>query len=129
MNAIIIFDGVCGVCNAYVRFVIRRDPQAYFKFASSQSTVGIQLLGKQRHRSLNSLVVVEAGTMYTKSDAVLRIFRQLTGWWPWCWYLRHIPRPIRDACYDWFAKYRYQLGTTTGCQLPTIDEQNRLILP
>lgn len=128
MKATIIFDGICGFCNAYVRFVIRRDPLIRFDFVSSQSSTGKHLLAENQLVGLDSLVLVEAGNLYIKSEAVLRICRQLTGIWRWLWYLHRIPRPLRDRAYDWFAKHRYRFGQHRACPVPTPAERQRIYL-
>lgn len=128
MKTIIVFDGVCGFCNSFVQFVIQRDPQAYFSFASSQSKVGQALLETISDKPVDSIVLSEEGKLWIKSDAVLRIYNHLGGLWSYCSWLRIVPRPIRDGLYDVFAKYRYIFGVRQVCQLPTADERKRIVL-
>ncbi len=128
MKTIIVFDGVCGFCNSFVQFVIQRDSKAYFSFASSQSKVGRALLEAMGDKPVDSIVLVEEGKIWIKSDAVLRICNHLSGLWPYCSWLRIVPRPIRDGLYDVFAKYRYIFGVRQVCQLPTADERKRIVL-
>ncbi|UFH55076.1 thiol-disulfide oxidoreductase DCC family protein [Spirosoma sp. KNUC1025] len=128
MKATIIFDGICGFCNVYVQFVIRRDPDAYFGFVSAQSDSGMKLLRANGIRSFDSIVLIESGNVLTKSNAILHICRHLTGLWSWLEYFRYVPRPLRDLVYDSVARHRYRLGKKTVCQLPTPAERQRMIL-
>jgi predicted DCC family thiol-disulfide oxidoreductase YuxK len=128
MKPIIVFDGVCGFCNSFVQFVIQRDSKAYFSFASSQSKVGQALIGTISGKPIDSIVLAEEGKIWIKSDAVLRICNHLGGLWPYCSWLRIVPRPIRDSLYDIFARYRYIFGVRQVCQLPTADERKRIDL-
>ncbi|AQG80663.1 thiol-disulfide oxidoreductase DCC family protein [Spirosoma montaniterrae] len=128
MKAIIVFDGVCGFCNAYVQFVLERDPLGYFSFVSAQSAMGEQLRRMAGNTPPDSIVLVDEGVVYIRSEAILRIGRRLAGPWRWIWWLRWVPRPLRDGLYDVFARYRYQFGTTASCQLPTPDQRKRILL-
>lgn len=118
---VILFDGVCNLCDASVRFVIRRDPRGTFRFASLQSPTGRALL--ERHGmpvdDPASIVLVEQGRCYTKSDAALRIARALR--WPWKLLggLTIVPRFVRDGVYDIVARNRYRwFGRREVCSLP-----------
>lgn len=128
MKTIIVFDGVCGFCNSFVQFVIQRDSKAYFSFASSQSKVGQALLETISNKPIDSIVLAEEGKIWIKSDAVLRICNHLDGLWPYCSWLRIVPRSIRDSLYDIFARYRYIFGVRQVCQLPTADERKRIVM-
>lgn len=128
MNATIVFDGVCGVCNAYVQFVIQRDPAGYFSFVSSQSTRGRQLRKTVGGLPADSIVLIEGNRTYIKSEAILRISRRLTGSWRWIWWFRWIPRAPLDAFYDKFARNRYRFRGATSCRLLTPDQQNRILI-
>ena len=127
---LILFDGVCNLCNAWVRFVIRRDPTGVFRFAAQQSAVGQALIeGHVRGApQLFSIVLVADGRVYTESDAILQIFARLS--WPWSWIalLRTIPHPARDACYRFIVRHRYQwFGRTEVCQIPSADVRSRFV--
>lgn len=128
MAAVVIFDGVCGFCNSFVRFVIRRDPQAHFSFAAAQSALGQELLNTSRDALPDSIVLAEGGRLYVKSEAVLRICRRLSGPWSWLARFGWVPLPLRDYLYDWFAKRRYVFGRVTDCPVPTPDERQRIRL-
>ncbi|AKD58525.1 thiol-disulfide oxidoreductase DCC family protein [Spirosoma radiotolerans] len=127
-NAIIVFDGVCGVCNAYVQFVIRRDPGGYFSFVSAQSTRGQQLRATGGDILADSIVLIEGNTTYIQSEAIFRIGRRLTAPWRWIWWFRWLPRTPLDVLYAKFAQNRHRFGSPTSCQLLTPDQQNRLLI-
>ncbi len=118
-DRLILFDGVCNFCSASVRFVIRRDPHARFRFAALQSDVG-QYFGQQYDFSnLESMVLLQQGEVYQKSSAALRIAQQLNGLWPLLYVLIIIPRPVRDFVYDFIGQRRYRwFGKTETCWLP-----------
>jgi len=127
---IILFDGVCNLCNASVQFVIRHDPQARFKFAALQSATAEKLLQNCAfdRASLDSVILVEDGRVYIESDAALRIARKLGGGW---WLLAGfsiVPRPIRDAVYRFIARNRYRwFGKQESCMMPTPDLRARFL--
>ena len=78
---IILFDGTCNVCNASVQFIIKRDPEAQFHFASLQSEVGQYLLQRFKvHPDLDTMVLIDERKIYTASSAVLRICKYLPAW-------------------------------------------------
>lgn len=118
---IILFDGVCNLCNGSVNFIIRRDPESKFKFASLQSEVGQKYLQKFSitDKELNSVILIDNEKYYLKSQAALRIVSELSTPLRYLSILHYIPRFIRDLCYDIIAKYRYRIwGKTKTCQLP-----------
>ncbi|WP_266364744.1 thiol-disulfide oxidoreductase DCC family protein [Tellurirhabdus rosea] len=128
MNAIIVFDGVCGFCNGFVQFVIRRDPAGAFTFVSAGSARGQRLRREAGVAALDSILLVENGVVYQKSEAILRIARRLSGPWRWAWAFSVVPRTVRDALYDRFARHRYLFGRTTSCQLLTAEQRTRIVL-
>ncbi|MEJ1239792.1 thiol-disulfide oxidoreductase DCC family protein [Chryseolinea sp. T2] len=120
-NIIILFDGVCNLCNGFVQFVIRRDPDAVFRFASLQSDVGRKylILHKLDPDALHSVIVIARGTLYQRSDAVLQIAKALPGFWSWLGVFNIVPRFIRDTIYNWVASSRYRwFGRRAECMLP-----------
>ena len=130
MSAIILFDGVCNFCNGSVNFIIERDPAGYFKFAPLQSEIGEKLLRENGVDKVetDSVVLIEDGKVYTHSTAALRVARRLEGAWKWFYYLIFVPRPIRDAFYKIFAKYRYRLfGKKDECMLPSPEIRARFL--
>ena len=128
--AIILFDGVCNLCNGWVRFVIRRDPNSTFRFAAQQSPAGQGIIEEHIRGGgeLSSVILIEDHAIYVESDAVLRILARLGPPWSWITFFRIIPRRVRNACYRFIAKHRYRwLGRTEVCQVPSADMRSRFI--
>ena len=127
---VILFDGVCNLCTGSVRFVIARDSRKQFRFASLQSPVAEKLLGAQGRDGdrLESVVLVVGERTYRKSTAALLIARRLDGLWPLLSALLVIPRPLRDAVYDWIGKRRYRLfGKRDACWRPQPEFAERFL--
>jgi predicted DCC family thiol-disulfide oxidoreductase YuxK len=119
---IILFDGVCNLCNASINFVIDRDKQRYFRYAALQSDSGTSYLKKFEMPSdvFNSIVLVEGEKYYTRSTAALRIAKKMDGLWPLLYVFIIIPPFIRNAVYDFIAKNRYKwFGKEEFCRIPT----------
>lgn len=129
-SAVILFDGVCNLCDGFVQFVIARDPAARFRFAALQSGVGQELLrsyGIKVAATPESIVLIENNHIYTHSQAVLRILRQLSGW-RWLYGFVVLPRVLRDAAYRWVARNRYRwFGRQDACLIPTPALQARFL--
>lgn len=127
-DTIVLFDGVCNLCNGFVRFIILRDPHGKIRFASLQSDFGqriLQELGLPAD-ALNSVIVVEGGRYYQKSTAALKIARKLHGFWPALSAFLLVPRFMRDPLYDWLARNRYRwFGTTEACLYPRPEWKQR----
>ena len=129
-ESVVLFDGVCKLCNGWAKFLIRHDAQQTFRLASVQSSEGQALL---RWFALptdrfDTMVYIERGELLVRSDAVLRIVAQLPGPWRWLAWLRLIPRPLRDWCYDRIALNRYRLfGRYDSCLLPSADHDRRFL--
>lgn len=129
-QAIILFDGVCNLCNRSVNYIIDHDPAERFRFASLQSGVGTALAAEHGFdvSELSSMVLIESGTAYLRSTATLRVYRRLSG--PVCllWPFILVPRPIRDAVYNFVAKRRYRwFGKRDTCRLPTEADRDRFL--
>lgn len=127
---ILLFDGVCNLCNGFVQFVIQRDPQAKFRFTALQSAVGQQLLQEARMptEELSTVVLWENGTFYTHSDVPLRVARRLGGWWVLWTGFTIIPKVLRDAIYNWIARNRYRwFGKKESCMIPTPELRARFL--
>ncbi len=117
-KAIVFFDGVCNLCNGFVQFIIKRDPHDHFRFAALSSEPGQSVL-ERYHIKDDSIVLMENGTVYTRSDAVLRIFRRLSGGYSLLYYGVFLPRPVRDFLYRMIANNRYRmLGKKDACWIP-----------
>lgn len=123
---IILFDGVCNLCTASVRFVIERDSRRRFRFASLQSASAERLLGERDQ--LESMVLVADGRTYRKSTAALLIAKRLDGAWPLLAVLLAIPRPLRDWVYDWIGNRRYRMfGKRDVCWTPRPELAERFL--
>ncbi len=127
---IILFDGVCNLCNGLVRFIIKRDKIGRFKFASLQSDFGrqwLQQIGKTNNE-FDSVVLVKEKKYYLKSTGVLKILKDLGGVWKVFYIFMIVPRPIRDFVYDMIAKSRYRIfGKRDTCMIPTPDLKERFL--
>ncbi len=127
---LILFDGVCNLCNGLVQFIIRRDPKGKFKFASLQSDVGRSLL-KQFNIDpdlLHSIVVVDNDMAFQRSDAALRIAKYLGGGWKILMAFNILPKFFRDAIYNVIAKNRYRIfGKKDSCMIPTPELKERFV--
>ena len=127
---IIAFDGVCNLCNGTVDFVISRDRRKKFRFLSLQSEAGRRILKRAGMPSdeLATVLLVERDRVSTKSTAILRILRSLGGVWKLAGILLIIPRPLRDAVYDWIARHRYGwFGQRNTCRVPSAEERDRFL--
>lgn len=130
-SKIVLFDGVCNLCSWSVSFVVKRDKNRVYKFAWAQSDTGRELL-KQcdlPENFLDTVIYIENGTPYYKSEAALKIAKGLSMPWPIIARLgMTLPQIIRDSIYDWIAKNRYRwFGKTDVCMVPTKDLQSRFL--
>jgi len=131
----ILFDGVCNLCNASVAWVIRRDPSARFAFAPLQSRVAAGILAAAGVPATSdsrpdSIVLVDASGVYTRSDAAIRIARALGFPWSLAAAFIVVPRPLRDAGYALVARNRYRwFGVRVGgaCMAPTPELRSRFL--
>ena len=127
---IVLFDGVCNLCNSAVLFVIRNDPKRRFRFAALQSPVGQALLTQYGlpTETLDSFVLIEKERAFTKSTAALRAARLLGYLWPLAFVFILVPRPLRDLCYNFIARNRYRMfGKRDACMLPNPDLNARFL--
>lgn len=119
---VVLFDGLCTLCDTSVQFLLDRDRGGVLTFASLQSEVGRALAGRDADTSdvLDTIVLVADGRTYVRSDAVLEIATRLPAPWSWLRWLRIVPRPIRDAAYRVVARHRVRwFGRRTECRIPT----------
>ncbi|GAB3890196.1 thiol-disulfide oxidoreductase DCC family protein [Spirosoma agri] len=127
---LLLFDGVCNLCNAAVTFVIHHDAKKRFRFASLQSQTGqatLRQLGRSTAQ-FDSFVLWENGQFYEQSTAALRVARQLSGGWPLLYGFIIVPSVIRDAVYRFIARNRYRwFGQRDACMLPTPDLKARFL--
>lgn len=128
-RAIVLFDGVCNFCNGAVNFIIARDPQGRFQFASLQSEVGQRLRAEHGlGTDIHTMAVVVRGRAYVRSSAALEVARRLSGAWPLLYATVVIPAFLRDALYKFFAARRYKwFGKSESCRVPTPDVRARFL--
>lgn len=106
---IILFDGVCNLCNASVNFILKRDKRQQFQFVALQSEEGIELIEKhQIPKETDSVVLIKNQNVFTESDAGIEISRLLPSPWNWAVVFKIIPKKWRDSIYRWVAKNRYR---------------------
>lgn len=128
MPSIILFDGVCNMCNSIVKFIIKRDRHGEFNFASLQSERGLQILKEHHGKQVDSVVLLRNGQLYYFSDAALHIARKLDRGWKLFYIFIIIPRPIRDRVYHYVAKNRYKwFGKKEECMIPTKEMRKRFL--
>ncbi len=127
---LILFDGVCVLCNRWARFVARHDRKGIFRLATAQSDLG-QDIYRQLGLSpvtFDTLVVHLNGRYHTDTDAILTVLTQCGGVWRAANLLRLVPRPARDWAYRHLARNRYRwFGRHETCPLPTAEVRARLI--
>lgn len=127
-HPVVLYDGVCALCNYWVRFILKHDRAGKIHFAALQSEHGAAMLrgaGIDPHM-LSSIVFVTSEGAYLRSDAVLEIFRELPLPWSFLNIFRFIPRALRDFAYDLVARFRYRVfGKYDSCPLPPPEAQNR----
>lgn len=127
---IVLFDGVCNLCDSAVQFVLKRDTGKRFLFGSLQGEAGQQYL--QKHHlpvdQFNSFVLIEGEKAYTRSTAVLRLLKHLGKGWQLLYAFVIIPPFIRDAGYRFIARNRYRwFGKKEECRVPTVEERSRFL--
>jgi predicted DCC family thiol-disulfide oxidoreductase YuxK len=127
---IILFDGVCNLCNASVQWVIQRDKKAQFRFASLQSEIGQRLLALHHldKKGLDSVVLIADQQAYYYADAPLEIAIRLGGFWGLAVIFKVVPRTLRDSVYRWIARNRYRwFGKQEACWLPRPEWRARFL--
>ncbi len=131
LNApVILFDGVCNLCNTAVQFVIKNDPKNIFQFASLQSEPGQALLKKHQLpvQDFNSFILIENEKLFIKSTAALKVAKQLNGPVKLLYGFIIVPAFIRNAVYSIIAKNRYRwFGKNDSCMMPSPALQNRFL--
>ena len=127
---ILLFDGHCNFCNAWVKLIVRRDTARKILFAPLQSPVGQKMLEEHKIdiNYTDSLVFFEEEKFSVSSTAALRIYSYLDGWERYLQLLSAVPRPLRDALYHFIAKYRYKwFGRSEQCMVPTPELRERFL--
>lgn len=129
-HKIILFDGVCNLCNRTVICVIKRDKKDRFRFAAFQDEAGQRLIVKHNidRSKTDSILLIEAGKVYVRSTAVLRISRNLGGAYPLFYGFMIIPNFIRNWIYDYVARNRYKwYGKKDNCMIPTPELRSKFL--
>ena len=125
---VVFFDGVCHLCNGFVDAVISRDPKHQFLFAPLQGTTAVDLLPPEDRSKLDTVIYFEAGKLYHRSAAILKILTSLGGIYKVFALAWVIPGPLRDFLYKIVAKNRYAwFGEREFCRLPTASEKSYLL--
>jgi predicted DCC family thiol-disulfide oxidoreductase YuxK len=127
---VILFDGVCNLCNNSVQFVINRDPEGKFRFAALQSEHATKIMRSHRldPSALHSIILVDGDKVYQRSRAALEIVRRLSGLWPLLYGFLVIPPFIRNWLYDRVAANRYKwFGKKDECMIPTPELRSRFL--
>lgn len=127
---IVMFDGVCNLCNDAVDFIIVRDKKDKFKFGALQDETSKEILEEfdVKEDYLDSIILIRKDKIYYKSRAALEISRNLSGLWPLAYALIVIPSFIRDPIYDWIAKNRYKwFGKRETCRFPSDEERAKFL--
>ncbi len=129
-HSLLLFDGICNLCNTTVQTIIKYDTKEIFKFAALQSPVGQQILQQFQlpKKNFETLVLVENTHCYFRSTAALRVAWRLGGFWRLLYLFIIIPRPLRDYIYSFVAKNRYKwYGKQASCMMPTPELRRRFL--
>lgn len=121
-NDVILFDGVCNLCNGAITFIIKRDKKNHYRFAALESDIGKMYLKKHNIDPLkiDSIILIRGERAFIKASAALRIAQKMSGLWPLLYVFIIIPRFISNGVYDYIARNRYQwFGKEESCMIPT----------
>ncbi len=127
---IILFDGVCILCQRFVDFIIKHDPSAKIKFSAIQSERGIKLLKQAGflHGQTEFIVYLREGECFSKSLAILELMSDLGGIWKLFYGFIILPKFLRDFFYDFLAKRRYWFfGRMDSCMIPSTENRIRFL--
>jgi predicted DCC family thiol-disulfide oxidoreductase YuxK len=126
---LVLFDGVCNVCDTLVMFIIDRDPDEKFVFAPLTSARAEKVLAEHRiPPNPDTVVLIEDGRSYRQSTAILRVLGSMRGIWKLAWLGFVFPRFVRDGFYRWFARNRYRwFGQLDQCRVPTPELKRRFV--
>lgn len=129
-HKIVLFDGVCNLCNGSVVFIINHDRRDLFRFAALQSEVGMKLVDKFKidTSKTDSIILIDGDKYFTKSTAALKISKYLSGGYPLLYGFMIVPNFIRNWVYDLIARKRYRwFGKKDSCMIPTPELQAKFL--
>ncbi|UQD57742.1 thiol-disulfide oxidoreductase DCC family protein [Flavobacterium sp. K5-23] len=128
---IILFDGVCNLCDSAVQFVIKHDKKDVFRFASLQSEIGQEII---KHigidtQKIDSIILYQPGiAYYYKSEAALEIAKNLGGLFSFATIFKILPTALSNVIYDYVAKNRYKwYGKKDSCMIPTLELKSKFL--
>ncbi|SDW52274.1 thiol-disulfide oxidoreductase DCC family protein [Flavobacterium degerlachei] len=126
---IILFDGVCNLCNTAVQFVIKHDKKDLFRFVPLQSDLGQNIIKHIGIQNTDSIILYEAGVAYyIKSEAALEIAKHLSGGIAFLTIFKILPTALKDSLYDYIAKNRYKwYGRKEACMIPTPELKSKFL--
>jgi len=125
---LILFDGVCNLCEASVQFVIVRDKKRHFYFTSQQSKLGQALIKTHQLETHDSIILISKGKVFLYSDAALHIAKELDSKWRYIFIFRFVPKFLRDMVYKIIAKSRYHtFGKKESCMMPSQEIESRFL--
>jgi len=127
---IILYDGVCRFCHGMIRFILKRDHDGLFRFASLQSSTGQKMIEEKKNMKPghDRIIFIDQDLYLEKSAAVLNILKHLGGIWRMLYFLVILPRPLRDLFYDLVARNRYRLfGKYDACPVPEPEWKERFL--
>lgn len=125
---LVLFDGVCNLCNASVQFIIEHDPEGKIMFCSLQSERGQAILTHlgMKTDDFDTFIFIEQGKAYTRSSGILKEVSYFAGWWRFLSIFSIIPKRIRDFFYNIVAQNRYRwFGKKESCWIPTPELKAR----
>ncbi len=129
-HPIILFDGICNLCDTAVQFIIKKDIEGCFHFAAMQSPAGQALLAQHglSELSTETMVLIDGAAIHLRSDAAIEIVRRLPGRWSMLAWFAHVPRGLRDAGYRLLARNRFRwFGQKQVCLLPSGEIRRRFL--
>lgn len=125
LPGIIFYDGTCGICNGFVQFVLQHERTERYQFSALQSSYAAAYLPPEFRENLKSIVLLQGDNIYTKSDAVLTILRELRKPWQYGYHLKLLPAILRDFVYDLIASMRHRISRNHRCNLTQRPDTNR----
>lgn len=128
-HPILLFDGICNLCNAGVQFILKHESAAILRFAAMQTESGRKILESNGIVEFpSSMILLDDNKIHTRSAAVCQLANYLRRPWRWLRWAVLVPAPIRDWVYDWIARHRYGwFGKTEQCQVPSEADRARFI--